>query len=61
MDRAQRQRVLAENERRLAHVERALHEHRGRDEAMHFRAMHTHERAAEIHDAWADFFPDSDD
>jgi hypothetical protein len=60
MGRADRERVLAEDERRLAQVERDLVEDRGRDELMHFRAMHTHQRAAEIHDAMADLFPDAD-
>ena len=48
-------------QRRLAQVERKLVENRDRNELTHFRAMHTHERAAEIHDALADFYPDVDD
>ena len=42
-------------------VERKLVENRDRDQLTHFRAMHTHERAAEIHDALADFFPNEDE
>ena len=42
-------------------VERKLVENRDRDQLTHFRAMQTHERAAEIHDALADFFPNEDD
>ena len=53
--------MIAEQERQLAQVERDLVEARDRNELKHFRAMHTHERAAEIHDAMADFFPDTDD
>ena len=30
---------------------------RDREEPTHFRAMHAHERAAEIHDAMADLYP----
>lgn len=59
MKRAHRERVFAEDERRLAQVERKLVEDRDRDEATCFRAMRTHERAAEIHDALADLFSDA--
>ena len=45
----------------MAQVERKLVENRDRDQLTHFRAMQTHERAAEIHDALADFFPNEDD
>jgi hypothetical protein len=45
----------------LAQLERTLVENRDRHAPMHYRAMHTHERAAEIHDALADFFSDADD
>ena len=54
MGTADRERVLAEDQRRLAGVERLLVEHRDRDELTHFRAMHAHERSAEIHDALAE-------
>ena len=61
MGRADQERVIAEQERQLAQVERDLVEVRDRNELKHFRAMHTHERSAEIHDAIADLIPDTDD
>jgi hypothetical protein len=54
MNGADQERVLAEDARRLAGVERQLIEHHDRNELMHFRAMHAHERSAEIHDALAE-------
>ena len=61
MGRADREWVLAEDERRLAQIERNLVEDRDRNELVHFRAMHAHQRAAEIHDAMADLYPDASD
>jgi hypothetical protein len=61
MERGDRERALAERERRLADVERNLVEHRDRDALTHFRAMRKHQRAAEIHDALAAFFPEPED
>ena len=61
MSRGDRERALAERERRLADVERKLVEHRDRDASTPFRAMRTHQRAAEIHDALAGFFPETED
>jgi hypothetical protein len=50
----ERERRLAERERERAEEERQLLEAWARDRLGHLRAMHRHERSAEIHDALAD-------
>jgi len=58
MRRADRERFVAEQERRLADAEPECAGHRDKNEREHFRAMRAHERSAEWHDAIARLRPD---
>ncbi len=60
MGRVDRERALAESQRRMAQVAQARAEHHDKDEHVHFRAMKMHERSAEIHDAIAALLPRED-
>jgi len=54
--RADRERQVAKQERRLADAERGRVGRRDKNEREQFRAMRTRERSAELHDAIAALF-----
>lgn len=60
MGRGDLERALAENQRRMAEVAQARVERNDKDAHKHYRAMRTHERSAEIHDAIAALLPRDD-
>ena len=57
MGRVPRERESAEHERRLAQIEQGRVDPRDEDTPARFRAMRTHERAAELHEAIAALLP----
>jgi hypothetical protein len=60
MGRVPRERESAEHQRRVTQIEQGRVDPRDEDTPAQFRAMRTHERAAELHDAIAALLPPAD-